>query len=247
MSIHLCHNPSLGFMTKVRACKVAGQKESPGATSCALGSAKEYEGMHSHTPKWIPISGVGVPMDFWIFRGRLQGSKPIGLKSYLYHWKSIETYMFKMGSHDPFGHLKHKLWPKERPGVKLTVWFPTTKSRNWPDFLVWRWLATYHWKALDKGYNFALDVITIGGFHKKLWGPIILWESQLWEFNGSPGTNAIRIWASWRGKKYTIRGKVVASPKSGSWWVLWVRDCLWFGLTPKVFQLCTNQLVVWFV
>jgi hypothetical protein len=25
-----------------------------------------------------------------------------------------------MGSHDPFGHLQHKLWPKERPGVSLT-------------------------------------------------------------------------------------------------------------------------------
>jgi len=31
-------------------------------------------------------------------------------------------------SHDPFGHLKHKLWPKERPWIKLTVWLPTTKS-----------------------------------------------------------------------------------------------------------------------
>jgi hypothetical protein len=29
--------------------------------------------------------------------------------------------MFKMGLHDPFGHLKHKLWPKERPGVKLII------------------------------------------------------------------------------------------------------------------------------
>ncbi len=29
--------------------------------------------------------------------------------------------MSEMGSHDPFGHLKHKLWPKERSGVKLAV------------------------------------------------------------------------------------------------------------------------------
>jgi hypothetical protein len=29
--------------------------------------------------------------------------------------------MFKMGSHDPFGHLKHKLWPKEGLGVKLSI------------------------------------------------------------------------------------------------------------------------------
>jgi hypothetical protein len=35
-----------------------------------------------------------------------------------------------MGSHDPFGHLKHKLWPKERLGVKLNVWLPATKSRE---------------------------------------------------------------------------------------------------------------------
>jgi len=29
--------------------------------------------------------------------------------------------MFKMGSHDPFGHLKHKLWPKEGPRAKLST------------------------------------------------------------------------------------------------------------------------------
>jgi len=42
--------------------------------------------------------------------------------------KTIETSMSKMGFYDPFGHLKHKLWPKERLGVKLVVWFPTIKS-----------------------------------------------------------------------------------------------------------------------
>jgi hypothetical protein len=29
--------------------------------------------------------------------------------------------------------------------------------------------ATYHWKALNKGYNFDLDLTSIGGFHTKLW------------------------------------------------------------------------------
>jgi hypothetical protein len=27
----------------------------------------------------------------------------------------------------------------------------------------------YRWKALDKGYNFSLDFISIGGLHAKLW------------------------------------------------------------------------------
>jgi hypothetical protein len=39
-----------------------------------------------------------------------------------------------MGPHYPFGHLQHKLWPKERPGVKLTVWFPTTESQESTQF-----------------------------------------------------------------------------------------------------------------
>jgi hypothetical protein len=38
--------------------------------------------------------------------------------------------MSKMGSHYSFGHLKPKLWPKERPRVKLVVWLLTTKSRE---------------------------------------------------------------------------------------------------------------------
>jgi hypothetical protein len=31
------------------------------------------------------------------------------------------------------------------------------------------WRATYCWKALDKNYNFALDLTLIEGLHDKLW------------------------------------------------------------------------------
>jgi len=37
-----------------------------------------------------------------------------------------------MDSHDPFGYLTHKLWPKERSRVKLVVWLLITKSRESP-------------------------------------------------------------------------------------------------------------------
>jgi hypothetical protein len=36
----------------------------------------------------------------------------------------------------------------------------------------------------------------------------------------------------------------VASLRLGLCWLLWVRICMWFVLTPKVFELCTKQLVV---
>jgi hypothetical protein len=83
------------------------------------------------------------------------------------------------------------------------------------------------------------------------YGPPKSRKSQLWEFRDSQmgvlGQNAIWMLVPWPGTKYTIRGKVVASPKFEPWWVLWVRVYPWFVLASKVFQLYTNQLVVWFV
>jgi hypothetical protein len=80
-------------------------------------------GNEPHTPKWAPTLGVRLSIDFrWTFessKGNYRGSKVIGLKIFLYHWKALRTYMFKMGSHDPFGDLKHKLWPKEGVGNQI--------------------------------------------------------------------------------------------------------------------------------
>jgi hypothetical protein len=60
------------------------------------------------------------------------------------------------------------------------------KVRNRPDFLMCKWRATYRWKALEKGYNFALDLISIGCLHTKLWGPKVVRIPTL--ANGSPET-----------------------------------------------------------
>jgi hypothetical protein len=77
-----CRNPSFGLTTKARACKGAGQEWSPKVTFHAPESVGEGEGMNLHTPKWASTLGVGAPMDPWIFKRRLQGSKLIGLKSF---------------------------------------------------------------------------------------------------------------------------------------------------------------------
>jgi hypothetical protein len=83
-------NPSLGFATKARACKGAGQEGSMGVTFHGLGNVGKCEGMNPRTLKWAPILGFGVPMDFQNFKEQLQGSKPIGLRISLYHWKDLE-------------------------------------------------------------------------------------------------------------------------------------------------------------
>jgi hypothetical protein len=170
--------------------------------------------------------------------------------------------MSQMGFHDPFGHLKHKLWPKEGSGVKLSnrqFNSRPLKVKNCPDFLACKWRATYHWKALEEGYNFALDLILIEGLHAKLWA-LNITESQLWEFQDSHlgvlGQNDIWVLVLWPCIEYTLRGKVVASPKSRPCWVLWICVCLWlvyatkcsnYALTNLFFGLCRSMWVIEFL
>jgi hypothetical protein len=100
------------------------------------------------------------------------------------------------------------------------------KVGNRPDLLVFKKRVTYHWKALDETYNFASDCISIRGLFTKLWG-LQSRKSPSWRNFGTPTRESrerktIWMWALWRGVEYTIRGKVVASPKSRPWWVLCV-------------------------
>ncbi len=148
-----CRNPSFGLATKARACKGVGQKGSPEVTSHAPKSVGKCEGMNLHTPKWAPTLGVGVSMDFQTFKKRLQGTKPIGLKNSLYHWKTLGMKMSKMGlihldtSNTGYGKKKSQdsNWQFDSRPLKV---------ENRPDFLACRWHATYYWKVINEGYNF---------------------------------------------------------------------------------------------
>jgi len=149
-----------------------------------------------------------------------------------------------MGSHHPFGYLKHKLWPKERSRVKLAL-----KVRNRPKFLVFKWSVTYRWKALNEGYNFSLDLVPIGGLHAKLWRPkvarvLTLAISGLPSPLGSPGTKSHldvglverhRVYYKGEGGGFPqVQGVVSLANPSRPWLVL----------ALKVLQLCTNHLVL---
>jgi hypothetical protein len=222
-----------------------GPRVGPGVTFHALESVGDCEGMNLHTPKWTPTLGIGVLMDSLIFREWLQGSKPIGLKSSFYHWKALGIQMSKMGSHDPFRYLKHKLWPKERLGVKLPIWLPTTKS--WESLWFPHVEVACHISLERSWLRLQLCLKP----HFNWWSTHKVMGLQFWEFRDSHlgvlGQNDIWMLALWQGTKNTIKGKVVASPKSELWWVLSIRVCPWFVRAPKVLQLHTNQLVIWVV
>jgi hypothetical protein len=124
------------------------------------------------------------------------------------------------------------------------------KVMNFPELHACRWRATYFLKPFNKSYKFFLNLTSIASLHRKLWASkvarvsisrilgLLTWKSwKKWHLGADP----------WPITKNTIKGKVVASPKNGLWWILCVHVCSWLIRAPKGFQLCANQLVIWFV
>jgi hypothetical protein len=125
------------------------------------------------------------------------------------------------------------------------------KVKNRPDSLVCRQHATYRWKALNEGYNFALDLITIGGLHKKLCafkiagvpaGVPVAAISGL--PLGSPGTKSHLDVTSVERHRVYYKGEGGDFPQVQAVVSLVCPGCLWLVLTPKVLQLCIDHLVL---
>jgi len=142
--------------------------------------------------------------------------------------------MSKMGLHDPFGHLKHKLWPKERLQVKLTIWLPTIKSWELTRFIYVQVVCDISLKSSQWGLQFCSRPHLNLKSAREIMSPQSCEIPNFGNFGGVSGQNAIWMWTLWRGIEYTIMGKVVASPKSKTWWVLWVQVWPWLVLAPKM-------------
>jgi len=112
---------------------------------------------------------------------------------------------------------------------------------------VCRWHATYRWKVFDDGYNFFLDLISIKGLHTKLCAPKVAGIPVVGISGGGPMTKwHLDADPVAKHKIYYKRGKVVASLKSRSWWVLLVCVCMWFVRAPRCFNYAlTNLLFDW--
>jgi hypothetical protein len=76
------------------------------------------------------------------------------------------------------------LWLKEGRESKCQFDFRPSKVRNHLKIHVFRWHATYSWKYLNEGYNFAWNLTSIGDLHKKLWLSKVQ-EYQISEFRNS--------------------------------------------------------------
>jgi len=121
------------------------------------------------------------------------------------------------------------------------------KVKNWPDFLVWRWRVTYHWKALDEGYNFGLDLISIEDLYTKVWGSKVARVPTL-VISGLPLGSLetkchLDVGLVERHIVY-YKGEGGDFPQVRAVVNFVNLNCPWFILAPKVLQLSTNHLVL---
>ncbi len=152
--------------------------------------------------------------------------------------------MFKMGSHDPFGHFKHKLGPIEGSRVKLAIWLPTTKSWEYPWFPCVKVWYDIPLESSQRGLQLCFIPHFNWRFAHKVMGPQILGILGL--PLGSPKTK-------WHlGVGPMVRHIVYYKGEGGGFPQVWVVVSLGSLCLPvarpctKVLQLCINQLV-WFV
>jgi hypothetical protein len=165
-----CRNPSLGLATEARACKVAGQEGTPRGTLQLLGVPKSVREwtltFSSELPCWELESQWTLESSECDYKGQ----NPLAWRVIYIIRKLSKLRCLKWAR---IAHLD--IWntsydQKKGRGSNWQFDSRPLKVKNWPNFLACSWCATYRWKALDKGYNFALDFIVIRSLHVKLWG-----------------------------------------------------------------------------
>jgi hypothetical protein len=164
----VCRNPSLGMRPKQGVARSHAKRKTRESHHMLPGVQRVWGNEPSHSqvnsnvgswsPKWTPASSErdcrgqkSLPWRVLYIIGKL-------LKLKCLNWACI-------------AHLD--IWNTsyaQKKGRESNYQFDSRplKVGNRPNFLACRQLATYRWKALDEGYNFALDLITIGGLNKKL-------------------------------------------------------------------------------
>jgi hypothetical protein len=152
--------------------------------------------------------------------------------------------MSKMGLYCSFGHLKHKLWAKEGPRVKLLVWLPTTKSRVSTRFTCQQRACHISlessWQELQLYFRWHCDPRSA----RKVMGLQSRGSPNLGDFHLGVRRQKVHLDVGLmdKGRVYYKR-EGGGFPQVRAVVSLVCPCCLWFVLAPKVPQLCINHLV----
>ncbi len=244
---HRCRNPSLELATKARGYKVAGQEGDSRALHMLLGVQRVWGNEPSHsqvnshvgswsperTPKFSELDYRGQNSSLW---GVLYIIRKL-LKCRSLKWARI--------AHLNICNMSYGQMNGRESNWQFDSW--PLKVGNRPDLLGCKRRETYHWKALDKGYNFASYRVAIGGLHKKLCALKVAGvptDAISGLPLGSPGTKSHLDVAPVERRRVYYKGEGGGFPQVRAVVSLVCPGCPWLVLTPKVLQLCTNHLVL---
>jgi hypothetical protein len=153
----LCRNPSLGLATKVKACKGVSQEECERMWGWRLTLPTEF-------PFWELESRWNPELSESDYKG--QNTSHWGVLYIIVRLLKCRCIKWACMTHlDIYNTSLGKKKGRESDWqFNSQPW----NVRNQPKKCGCRWRATHHWKALDESYNFALDLVPIGGLSMKL-------------------------------------------------------------------------------
>ncbi len=180
-------------MTKARVCKVVGQKGSWESHNIFRECERVWGNEPSH-PQGVPLWELESWWTLEFSEDNCRGQTSMAWNVLYIIGKLLERICLKRAC---ITHLD--IWNTiygQKKGQKSNWQFNSwpLKVGNQPDFLACRRCATYCWKDLNDGYNFALDSY-LSKVCTQSYGTSKLWESQPWQFRdshlGVPGQKAI--------------------------------------------------------
>jgi hypothetical protein len=153
--------------------------------------------------------------------------------------------MSKMGLHDQFGHLKHKLWPKEGSKIKLAVWLLTIKSQESPRFRCVQVACDIQLESSRPGLQLCFRPHLNQRSAHKVMVPKVARVPTLAISGlsfGSLETKCHLDVGPMGSHIVYYKGEGGGFPQVRAVVNLVSPNCPWFVLAPKMFQLCTNHL-----
>jgi hypothetical protein len=128
---------TLGSWPRQRLAKVWGKSEAWESYFMLLGGWQygRVWKLNLHTPKWTPTLGVGIPMDFWIFRKRLQGGQnPLDWRIPYTIGNILELRCLKWARMTHLDIWNTNYGQKKGRESNLAIWLPTNKMLESPQF-----------------------------------------------------------------------------------------------------------------
>jgi hypothetical protein len=220
-----------------------GQTKDPGVTSHAPGSAKSVREWTLTHPSELPLWELESQMDSRESSEHdCKGQNPSARRVFYIIEKLLKFRCLKWSriAHLDIWNTSYGQKKGRESNWQFDFW--PLKVENRPNLR-----ATYLWKDLNEGYNFAFDRIAIRGLHKKLWAPKVAGVQMVGILGlplGSPRTKSHLDVASVERCRVYYKGKGGGFPQVRVVVNLMCSSCPWFILAPKVFQLCTNHFIL---